>query len=161
MTINPYESPSNISAIPPPRRWSLLRGLAYAVPLGMLGICVPAVGIVCLKIVDAAGMEWQDLPGELAHPCFDCAIVFFFSALANYTPKTGIGFIRSIMILGILAIVAVFIAVLIFPVESYEDPHEWMRFAAFYAMISVSGLALTCWQIQRNPKPSQSSDSNQ
>jgi hypothetical protein len=158
---NPYASPNAPNSNPSVRSWNLFRGLAYAVSLGALGSCVPFIAMGGLKIIGVYDFPWREFPGKLWLASCGCSIVFFFSALANYTPRQGIGFVRALMIMGILAVAAVFVVAMIIPVRNYIDPNERLRYAVHFAMLAVSGVIFTVWQISRHRRLSRSSDSRE
>jgi hypothetical protein len=152
MDMNPYESPKTMEPITPIPRTNIFRGLAYAVPLGILGFCIPALAIGFLKIIDLADSEWRDLPREITPASIACFLVFFCSALANYTPPKGFGLVRSLMFVGGMAVIDVFIVAIILPVTNYIDPYKWIRFVVFFSMTSISGLGYAIRRIWiRNP----------
>jgi hypothetical protein len=162
MELNPYESPQEVSLIPPARSWSLLRGLAYAIPLGILGFCIPLITLGGLKLFYLTDMEWNEIPWNVMGSSIICSVVFAWAAFANFSAVKGIGFIRSLLVIFIFMFISVFVLFLIrvllfgFPRQVYEStltPSEKLiekMFAIIYYAIFLSfGIVFTVWQIRR------------
>jgi hypothetical protein len=79
--------------------------------------------------------------------------VFGAAALANYSPRRGIGFVRSLVVTGIAAILVLFvteIATLIFGLgpQSYtSDFYRWLRSAIFIVLFVGSAMWFPCRQM--------------
>jgi hypothetical protein len=151
---NPYESPTEASYQPPERGTSAARGLAYGVPLAVLGLLVPSATLAGLTRCGLIDMEWREIPGKVQWSSIACALLFGWSAIANFSPPKGIGFIRSLLVMGLATIgalvgMAVLAVVFLLGPRTYtSDPFEWLRWVLFLGGISAAGLAFTVWQIQ-------------
>jgi hypothetical protein len=147
------------------RQTSLARGLAWAVPLGACGFCVPYLILGAVILLQAAftdmlpidrDWEWRRLPGNGIAAAVICAMIFAFAAIANFAPRGRIGFIRALLVMATFALVdilAVAVAVVLFRLgpQSYtSDPYAWLRCTVFLTLLCVGGIAFIRWQIRND-----------
>jgi hypothetical protein len=174
---NPYQSPvaSDLAGVEPPvsrqNRTSIPRGLAYALPLGLLGSILPFAvfstralmgwmlgSYLWIDVID----DFQQMPSTLVDACVGCALVFALAAIANYTPARRAGLLRSISLVGLSAVVALFFvaigsAVFDLGPRSYtSDPWLWARIGLAASIVCGFGVALTGMRIVLQHGPSNS-----
>jgi hypothetical protein len=146
------------------RRTSLARGFAWAVPLGVGGFCVPflVLGLALLGRILFADMppadraaDLRQLPANGIESAVACGLMLAFAALANFSPARGIGFLRSLVVMGVVvlvAFVATGIAIMTFGIgpRSYtSDPYLGERLTLFAALIAAGGIRFTHGQLRR------------
>jgi hypothetical protein len=141
-TSNPYESPKhqhdgNFHA----GTNSLLRGLAFAVPLSIVGFAIPLATGFIIELAKQLNSPYANPPAkDLAYlfktfvgPSIGCAIMFALASILNYSPALRLGLIRSLIFMGLSAFAGgIFMAVMtsLFNLEqqSYtSDPWFWLR----------------------------------
>ena len=150
------------------RRTSLTRGVAWAIPLGLCGFCVPfaVLGVPVLIRVIFTDMQPFDRDAEfseLFHNAIGSAyllsLMFAASAVANFSPRQGIGFVRSLLVtlclLFIILIVSTAAAAILAPylIGTYSGLRSPLL-AAFsvieIATFLVGVVVFTHWQIRRS-----------
>jgi len=151
---DPYKTPISSPTLSGDRCMSLIRGIAWAIPLGACGFCAPflALGVVLLMRMMFTDMlpfdraaEFRELPINGISSAVVCSLMFAFSALANFSPCRGIGFIRSLLVMGVVVIVALFVtsvAILtlgIGPRLYTSDPYLWLRVTIFIVLLCAGG----------------------
>ena len=139
---NPYESPTTelrAEREKSDRRASVVRGIAYSIPHGLLGAVIPSLyflTLLALRWLSGAQSEFLisdfDWDGVLP-PSIGCGIVFALSAIRNHAPAIQIGIIRSLMWVGGSFVLGGFLARIaaisfgLEPVSYDSDPWAWLR----------------------------------
>jgi hypothetical protein len=106
------ESLTSIPAVSAVRHTSLVRGLACAILFGVCGFCIPFAVLSIAPLLEIAytRMEaidraeafeqvFEQLFGNAVGCAIVCSVLFATSALANFTPRQGIGFARSFFVM--------------------------------------------------------------
>jgi len=141
-TSNPYESPKcqNAGNFDGDTN-SLIRGLGFAVPLSIVGFAIPLSSGLIIELIgqinspyaNPPAIEFNSLFNGVLAAAIECAIMFAFAALLNYSPAIRLGLIRSLLFVGLSAFAGmIFMAImtLVFNLEqqSYtSDPWRWLR----------------------------------
>lgn len=172
---NPYQSPLAELPAPEKPRWSLLRGLKWAVPLGICGFCVPyaVLGTMTLfQTVPTSMMPAEraennrGLAGQGLEAAVICAVFFATAAFANFAPRRGVGLGRSLLVmaqflLGAFCLTGV-VGAIVAPDRGRtyipSGPDEWVFSVIFFATYLAGAGFFTYWQIQR-PDAKAKSDS--
>ncbi|MGO8746562.1 MAG: hypothetical protein ACLQNE_11285 [Thermoguttaceae bacterium] len=159
---NPYESPKSSEMISPNRQTGLARGVTWAIPLAVCGFCVPFVVLGAVLLIRIAFTEMLafDRRAEIdsifrnaIDSAVVCMLMFAFSGLANFTPRCGIGLVRSLMVMGLVALVALVVTVfatVALDLGPRTDPYAPLRAAIFFVLMGAGGTAFTRWQIKRS-----------
>jgi hypothetical protein len=123
-------------------RGSLLRGIACALPIALIGFAVPFVAYSILTLVRHYILaypridmrdDFRGMPVTFLGPGIGCSLVFGLAAILNYSPPLRIGFVRATMFVGLAAlsgIVLAAVATIVFQIgpQSYtSDPWLWLR----------------------------------
>ena len=162
---NPYESPKAVPGVKHDeavRSASLVRGVAYSVPYGLLGLLVPFLYFLMLSVFRSVFMTESELfvsdydwNGLLA-PSVGCCVVFALASMRNYSPAHQIGMLRSLMWVGGSFIVGGFVSgifTIVFGLEAVSyasDPYVWLRMVIALAVPTLYG----CWVVSAELKVS-------
>lgn len=131
-TSNPYEPPdSPVEATPViERKTSILRGVLYALPSSAFGFLVPYFALGALPLIRFAffgysavdrDADLRELPEKALIAAIGCALVFALAAIVNYSPAWDRGFLRTLALVGLsalLGLVVMGIARLFFNLDS-------------------------------------------
>lgn len=145
--VNSFESLKSVSTVAPGRRTSLVRGLAWAVPLGICGFFVPyaVLGLETLLRIVLADMtplervtDLRRFAGDGAASALVCSLIFASAAVVNFSPRRGIGYVRSLIAMELYAFVAFIAAFLLtisffsmFPFLDFGNPKEAKNLCAW------------------------------
>jgi hypothetical protein len=153
---------------------SLLRGFAWAIPLGVCGFLLPFVvfGVErVLRFILDSKPPTGDVVTDGAPSSVVCSFVFASSGVACFSVRQGIGYIRSLIAMSLNAILAwiaagaiwVFVAVLFGPllhgnVKEARTFFAWFfleyQYLLFFPMTFLPGaIALVSWQISSITNP--------
>ena len=167
---DPSESPTSIPTVSAGRQMSVVRGVAYGVLFGVFGFCIPFAvhGIVLLLRLAFTHMDAIDRADALAELVMNAAhsgsaisMLFAMSAVANFTPRRGIGFLRSFLVtigftIGICFVMglvyAVFEPFLFIPKGGSPPPFFYVFIAIYFTALAVGTIAFTRWQIRRSER---------
>lgn len=167
--VDSIESPKSVSTAAPDRRTSLVRGLGWAIPLGICGFFVPyaVLGLeTLLRIVFAdstpldGATELRRLVGDCAPSAIVCSLIFASSAVASFSPSRSIGYVRSLIVMTAYAFVALIAAFAVNRIFFFDrrNPKEasdlWLWLYLEYQYLRVlpvtflpGAIAFTYWQI--------------
>jgi hypothetical protein len=165
--VNPYESPTSSPSLSADRQVNLLRGLAWAIPFGFCGFWIPyaAIGAALLLRISFTetlpfdrAAEIKELPSRGFAAAVVCSLLFAWSAFANYSARRGVGFVRSLLVMASLFLVAVFFAGVAIPIfgldrgQTYTSngPYEWVGILIFAVIFLTGAVGFTLWQLRRS-----------
>lgn len=160
MDINPYESPKSDGVRVQQRQHSFARAFAWTVAAAILGFCVPfaALGIPLLLGVTFADVSLGSLPEKCMDSAVVCSLMFAAAAFANYLPHRGIGFVRSLVVMGIATIFAGFATASVarvfdFGPQSHRfDSYRWLWVTIFATLLFVIAVCFTYWQMRQSDR---------
>lgn len=87
-----------------------------------------------------------------------CSLVFASSALANFSPRRGIGFVRSLLVMAAFMLPWPILAIAIIIVDGVDRGHapvddvlyRWLAWEAFIMIYLAGAAVFTYWQIRRS-----------
>ena len=143
------------------------RGLVWAIPLGICGFVIPyaVLGAVLLLRIAFTDMLPFDRAAELNELAWKgiaaavvCSLLFAWSAFANYSARRGVGFVRSLLVMASLFLVATCVAGWIGTIfdlyrgrtYTYSGPNEWVVTLTFFVIFLTGAVGFTFWQIRRS-----------
>jgi hypothetical protein len=165
--VNPYESPSSFPSVSADRHVNLTRGLAWAIPFGVCGFCIPYIVLEVVLFLRIAftdmlpfdrAADIKELPREGVAAAVVCSLLFAWSAFANYSARRGVGFVRSLLVMASFFLVAVCfwrLGVAIFDLErghtyTSSGPYEWVGYVFLVVIFLAGAVGFTFWQIRRS-----------
>jgi hypothetical protein len=173
------EPSKNDSTIATNRETSILRGLAWAILLGVCGFVLPFVVFGVERVIRFAFADEQHfdrgLVADGAASAIVCLFIFASSAIANFSPRRGIGFTRSLIVMTVyafLSLIASGIAWIFFLHFDLGNPKTaenlFIWFASEYAYLLIfpaiflpGAIGFTYWQISKAGKSAGNATSTQ
>lgn len=112
------------------------RGILKSLLFGMVGFLIPVAVLGTIAACEFAFVEThpldrekniQSLPSLIFTPALGCGIVFALAAFASFTPNSGVSFLRSLLIIGSVVVLALFAMQ---PDVRYKMPNAnaWIEF---------------------------------
>lgn len=127
------------------RKPSFLRGVLFALPSSAFGFLIPYVALGALPLIRFAffgysavdrDADLRELPEKALFAAIGCALVFALAAIVNYSPAWDRGFLRTLALVGLSALLGLLImgiARLVFGLDSSRlrpfDSHLVVRCA--------------------------------
>ncbi len=168
---NPYESPksSQCDGVVNVTTNSLLRGLAIAIPLSVVGFAIPQASGLVFAMVEQMNSPYATPPAldfislfkTYLNAAIGCAILFALAGILNYSPAIRLGLVRSLLFVGLSMFSGLFfmsVMTLTFNLESQSytsDPWLWLRvFLALSVPIAYTVIhTRQRFSLQSNVKP--------
>lgn len=155
---NPYRSPAMNTLAPAASHGaSIVRGLLYAIPMGMLGFAIP----FALRLLLVSIVYWlSDSPFPLAFhlrdnlhawiwPSRGCALVFALAAFLNYAPAARIDLLRAIALVALAMIGGILFSSIALSRETRQDDiWAWHRVLAAITIPIFYTLAHTALRLK-------------
>ncbi len=149
---NPYSASTLELEASPPRKVSWMRGSAWAGPCGAAGFAVPYAVATSLTLARYffSSYSWHDvvadfheIPQKYLAAGIGCAFVFALAAFLNFTPEKRIGYVRALMLVGLVTLAGLFAVsfVLYFlPRQVYQSRGEEVNAASWIPTILILGI---------------------
>ena len=143
--------------------------MVFAVPWGTFGFCLSFAApgaILLLEMITRSilpfdrEVQWRSLPWSTGMSTAVCCLVLMSAAFAHFAARRGIGFLRSVMVMGLVAVFSFFVmgvSTVIFDLEprQWSDPNQELRSAVFLVVFLEGAWFFVFWQIRRPEVASQ------
>ena len=100
------------------KRHSLFRGFGLALLFAMVGFAIPfslgliewLAGYVNSPFQNPDPLNWLSMVGKYGTASIGIGLILFLAAALNYTPGYRLGMLRATLVVGVYAIVGIFVA---------------------------------------------------